>query len=105
MDLVRSSPPARHTELVSWLKSEHCLGPGHADALVAYGRAERPRTPGAGRHARWARTHAGPGCSDAGTGVGTPPPRCIGRLLGTSSPIVAGQECSPPIFTPVEARG
>ncbi len=39
-ELVRSSPLTRHMELVSWLESEHGLGHGHADALVAHTRAE-----------------------------------------------------------------
>ncbi|MEX8521159.1 MAG: DUF4287 domain-containing protein, partial [Leptothrix ochracea] len=36
LELVGSRTSMKHMEIVSWLKSEHGLGHGHANAIVAY---------------------------------------------------------------------
>lgn len=36
LDLLSSSGIAGHMALVDWLKTEHAMGHGHANALVAY---------------------------------------------------------------------
>ena len=38
--LIRVRQPARHMELVTFLKEEHAMGHGHANALVAATLAE-----------------------------------------------------------------
>jgi hypothetical protein len=39
LELIRAHAPARHLELVEWLKHDYGLGHGHANALVAHARA------------------------------------------------------------------
>ena len=34
-EMIRAHPEMKHMELVAWLKQEHGLGHGHANALVA----------------------------------------------------------------------
>ncbi len=40
IELVRNRPEEKHMATVAWLKSEHGMGHGHANAVVAHVRAE-----------------------------------------------------------------
>lgn len=40
LDLVAAKAGMKHMELVGWLKSEHGMGHGHANALVGYVRRD-----------------------------------------------------------------
>ncbi len=39
-DLIRATGLTKHKELVDWLKTEHAMGHGHANALVSHTLAE-----------------------------------------------------------------
>ena len=36
MELLANAGPLKHMELVTWLKTKHGMGHGHANALVAW---------------------------------------------------------------------
>ncbi|MBC7917911.1 MAG: DUF4287 domain-containing protein [Rhodoferax sp.] len=42
-NLIRQRSELKHMEIVSWLKTEHGLGHGHANALVAHCLAKKPK--------------------------------------------------------------
>ncbi|PIT81707.1 DUF4287 domain-containing protein [Limnohabitans sp. 15K] len=41
LDLLKSCDGMKHMEMVAWLKTEHGMGHGHANAVVAYWRASQ----------------------------------------------------------------
>ena len=41
MDVLKKAGPRKHMELVSHLKTDHAMGHGHANALVAWFNAQR----------------------------------------------------------------
>lgn len=40
LDLLKTQTTLKHMEMVAWLKSEHQMGHGHANALVAVFRGQ-----------------------------------------------------------------
>ena len=40
LDLLKTQTALKHMEMVAWLKSEHQMGHGHANALVAVFRSQ-----------------------------------------------------------------
>lgn len=47
LDMIEPRTGDRHMEIVKWLKEEHKLGHGHANALVAYKLAQTKSDNGA----------------------------------------------------------
>ncbi|QYK42141.1 MAG: DUF4287 domain-containing protein [Paracoccaceae bacterium] len=41
LGLIAARAGAKHMDIVSWLKAEHGLGHGHANALVAHALAQK----------------------------------------------------------------
>jgi hypothetical protein len=46
IDLVAQQKTMKHMEIVNWLKAEHGLGHGHANAIVGYCLSAFPKKPG-----------------------------------------------------------
>jgi hypothetical protein len=45
LELIAGKAGMKHMDIVNWLKADHGLGHGHANALVAYAMAKKdPRT-------------------------------------------------------------
>lgn len=44
LKLLEAAPGMKHAEQVAYLKSEHAIGHGHANALVAFHRAQQEST-------------------------------------------------------------
>ncbi len=40
--IIRAAPVHRHMEVVRWLRTEHGMGHGHANALVGYLKGAEP---------------------------------------------------------------
>lgn len=45
LELVGTKTGMRHMEIVAWLKSEHAMGHGHANAVVAHVLAAKSKCP------------------------------------------------------------
>lgn len=45
LELVSAKTDMKHMEIVAWLKSEHAMGHGHANAIVACALAAKGKNP------------------------------------------------------------
>ena len=45
LDLIATQSDKKHMEIVNWLKQDHSLGHGHANALVAHALREKKANP------------------------------------------------------------